>query len=301
MRTPQRTEIESAVERVRRVPSQHREYVHDVATARRTHGIPEDLLKELLDVGLPHGRANGTIAMDGLDLANVSFMLGLPSARAMALRGWATALRAARSEQAALYTLTVAPHCLDPGCEKACEFSIAPEVAGHFGTDGEIDAVTGCVVHRRAAGGSVLLPDEMRALTAQLASVEFHLLPPALQNDVGFLRSAQLADCPLAAEFLFREAGRRGFAARKSFGIFMAVPYSIPHMWIDLLVDGEWLPVDPLLLAMLASRGIIDAADWLPFRTLGGVAWRLHGEDVPLALHGGQKTTYSLPTMKQEV
>jgi hypothetical protein len=294
------SDIAALVERILRVPSQHREYRQSVEDANRVHGLSEDLVTDLLDAGFPHICLGGNVLMDSLDLANCSFRLKLPSARALALRACAAALRTSTSGLSEPYTLEIEPHCPDRGHRGPCHFRLAPEIVEHFGGRRGNDSFEYRKILHPARGVD-LLPEMMRELTFLLTDVEFHLLPRALHADLGFLSANGLADCPLAAEFLVRAAVDRGFTARKAFGVFLATPYAIPHLWLDLWIDREWVAVDPHLLRMLVERGVIDATEWPPYRTLSGATWRLYREDIPLVFHGDRWTAYSLPARRERV
>jgi hypothetical protein len=288
--------IHSVVERILRVPSAYRQYNQSAALARSAHGIPADVLSELLDSGIPHRVTGGTVYLDELDLANASFQLALPSARAMAQRSWVIALKSARSAPGSAYEVTFRPRCPDSGHSGTCNIGQPAEVAAALGRAAAPIPPAGVTIPFVTGRSSMLLPGLFHDLTAEMTGIDYHLLPAQLHEDIGFLRQARLADCPLAAEYLLHAAIEHGYEARKSFGVFVSIPFSIPHFWLELLIDGVWHAIDPHLIRMLRLRGLVEPDEWPVHRTLGGAAWRLADHDLPLALHNGVEIPCSLPT-----
>lgn len=288
--------IKAVIDRIGRIPQRYRQFNQTRAVAWAAHGIPADLLDDLLDAGLPYQMSEGAVLLDELDLANASFRLSLRSARAMALRSWVAALQSATAPTGRCYRVGLRPRCPDPGHCGPCEITQPGEVISVLGLNDAAMPSAGVSVAFNAAKTSILLPRSFRPLTEELADVEYHLLPPQLHDDVAFLAETRLADCPLAAEYLYRAALDRALPARKCFGIFVSVPFSIPHFWVELLVGGTWHAIDPHLIRMLTARGLVDPGTWPVYRTLGGAAWRLADRDVPLAMHNGAEIPCSLPT-----
>lgn len=290
--------IRAAVDRITRVPSRFRRYDQTAATARSAHGISTPLLEALLDNGMPHQSAHGALLFDALDLANASFHLALPSAHSMALRGWVSALRAASEATAVAYSISFRAQCPQPGHPGECTLTQPPQVTSVIGRSTGDFPPAEFSASFTANTASIMLPPLFRELTAELAEVEYHLLPNELHEDIGFLKHSGLADCPLATEFLLRVGSSRGYVVRKSFGILVSMPFSVPHFWVDLNIDGEWHAVDPHLLRMLSVRKLVDPDIWPAYRTLGGAAWRIADRDLPLALHNGHEIPCSLPTRR---
>src|SRR5450432_594411 len=126
--------IQSAVERIKRVPDAYRQCDQTATDAKRAHGISAGLLSDLLDGGIPHRvAADGGLYMDELDLANASSQLALPSARAMALRSWVVALKSARESSGCAYRVTFQPRCPEPGHSGVCHIGQPEEVASVIG------------------------------------------------------------------------------------------------------------------------------------------------------------------------
>jgi len=289
------------IHRISQVPSEYRVYDHTEAMAKSAHGISADLAAGLLDAGMPHEIRGGVLYFDELDLANASAQLRLPSARAMALRTWVVALKSAHRLNES-YEVTFGGRCPDPGHDGPCDLTQPVEVATALGRDGTEIPREGVTVRYTSKIASIELSAAYSELTSELADVRYHLLPPQLHEDLAFLARTGLADCPLAAEHLLKKALASGMSARKSFGVFVSVPFSVPHFWLELNVpDGSaggssWHAIDPHLIRMLTQRGLIDQRAWPPNRTLGGAVWRLADHDLPLAQHNGIEIPCSMPT-----
>lgn len=119
-------------------------------------------------------------------------------------------------------------------------------------------------------------------LLAELADYDFCWLRPPLEADLAFVRRTRLANCRSTAGLLVAEAPRLGVEARLAHGLLLAPPYSTPHNWAELRVDGEWVALDPLLLGLLARFAGLDAAAWPPPRSPGAILLRLTEPGTPL-------------------
>ncbi|MFJ3789438.1 hypothetical protein [Kitasatospora sp. NPDC090091] len=287
--------LRELVGRIGRVPDRYREFGQTAAEATWQHGIDEALLGTLTELGLPCRPGADGPRYDQLDLANVSLSLALPSARFMAMRGWAAAIRsAARASGATSYTVDVLPACPPGPREHDCNPAAAPllrEQPGFDGPAGGPFTLTRLVPARPAA-----VHPELAALTELVAAVHFHYLPAGLRQDVGFLREAALADCGLAATFLAEEALGLGLTARRSFGLFLSAPYSIAHSWLDVRVDDRWVSFDPHLVNLLTGWNLLPAEEWPSYRSIGEGAWRLADHEFVMAMHDGAETPVSFPT-----
>src|SRR5699024_6578453 len=90
------------------------------------------------------------------------------------------------------------------------------------------------------------------------------------------------------------EAARRGLEARFSFGVIVARPYSAPHCWAEVRVDGRWWPVDPLLVRLLQGWGGIDPAAWDENDSPAPLFRRLADDNTIVVSHRGVWASTSL-------
>jgi hypothetical protein len=285
--------LAEVLDRVLRVPDKFRVFAETGEDARRSHGIDAGLLATLTELGLPCRPASGGTRYDRLDLANVSLALRLPSARYMAMRGWSASIRGAASAEPVTYGLTVQPSC-PSGHDGPCLVEADPmlhDLPGYATAPGGAFRLT-----RQVRGGKTGEFPEIAAFADLVREVKFHLLPDELSDDNGFLRESGLADCELASTFLVGQAAAYGLTVRRSFGLFLAVPYSIPHHWIDIRLDGEWRQFDPHLLNFLTGQGLLPPGEWPAHRCVGDIAWRLGEDRFQIAGHPGRIASVSFST-----
>ncbi|MFD6326271.1 transglutaminase domain-containing protein [Streptomyces sp. NPDC058442] len=140
------------------------------------------------------------------------------------------------------------------------------------------------------------LPGAVRELLREVDGIGFFLLPEAVRWDPEFMWRTRMADCGGAAAWLVAEGARRGLAVRFSFGLLVARPYSTPHCWAEFLVDGVWVPVDPLLVRALNQWGGLDAGAFPPDGRPGALFHRLTDRFTKVVSHGGIWAHTSLPT-----
>ncbi|MFJ2095258.1 transglutaminase domain-containing protein [Streptomyces sp. NPDC087901] len=299
--------LRAIVERIRRVPDVYRVFRQDTRDAGWHHGIEPPLLEALMEAGLPFRRTGGTVRYDQLDLANASLALRMPSPRYLSMRGWSAAIRATANTPSTLtYEVEVKPSGRNG--DPAAGLGAAPTTDSRLEPAAPLLARPEC---GRSADGSVTLTrtvhgrstrvfPEAEAITNLVAPIHFHLIPPELRADLAFLAESRLADCALASTFLVREAGALGLRARRSFGLFLAAPYSIPHAWMELHIDGRWVSFDPHLLNLLCGWGLLPADAWPANRSIGEAAWRLAADEFVLATSGGVPTQLSFPTRARD-
>ncbi|MGA2321324.1 MAG: transglutaminase domain-containing protein [Solirubrobacteraceae bacterium] len=133
-------------------------------------------------------------------------------------------------------------------------------------------------------------------LLVDVASLDFCWLPESLSGDVEFTRQTRLSDCGNAALLLSMECARLGIASRTAYGLLLATPYSTPHSWVEIRVGDRWVPVDPLLLRLLAQYTTLDASAWPPIRSPGAVLLRLADQETAIVLADGRPLQASFRT-----
>jgi hypothetical protein len=282
---------QAAVERILRIPNRYRRFTVERPELPRRFGIGDALLAQLLDLGVPHADDR----FDRLDLENIGLALRLPCPRNTAMRWWARALSESRVDRSA-DTLLLRAWCPAPGHPGECGLTIAPELSGAVVAQGESEPAG--VWFKLSASRSELawvFGPPLTGLFERARSLEFHLLPPALNADLGFLASTGLADCQLATAFLVSKAADLGLPVRAASGIFIARPYPTEHHWIECRVDdGRWLAADPFLLNALRMWGIIDGPEWTIDWSPHSLLWRTGTPITRLVTHGGHRAPYLL-------
>src|SRR5204863_8078849 len=106
----------------------------------------------------------------------------------------------------------------------------------------------------------------------------------------------RLSDCGDAALLLAMECARLGIVSRTAYGLLLAVPFSTPHTWVEIRAGDRWIPLDPLLMRVLAQYTTLDASAWPPIRSPGAVLLRLAGHETPIVLADGRPLEASFPT-----
>lgn len=295
-------ELRRAVDAAVRIPDRHRVFAEPFARAVKFYRIPAPVLEALLDAGLPHLRHDGQFLLDRKDLENLLLALRFPSPQRAALGHMARALSAAPDGRPGPpRTLDIRARCPEPGHPGPCDFRLLDAVRESPHTTGTATQAPG---HHRAevslgAGGTAHLPPggPVDRIVAEAEKLTFHHLPAALAEDLGFLRDTGLADCRSASRHLVAVGAEAGLTVRPASGIFVSVPFSNLHSWIEVeTADGTWLPADPFFLTALARWDVLDAGTWPPHRSPLGVYWPLGPYERPLLTHGGAGAAASLVT-----
>ncbi|MCV2458431.1 transglutaminase domain-containing protein [Streptomyces sp. ICN988] len=286
--------LNDLVEKLGRVPDRYRHFTVTADEARWRHGVDADLLGALTDLGMRCDHVGGAARYDDLDLANASLSLRLPSPRSIVMRGWAAAIRTRAAARPTTYTVSVGALCQHGPADASCSIEASVHLRDHPGIIATGEGPLTLTHHVPAAKPQVY--PQLAPFTELIREVRFHLLPDGLRDDVGFLRETGLADCALASAYLVAEAHSRELVARLSYGLFLSAPYSIVHTWVDLHMDGQWVPFDPHLLNFLVGWGLIDADEWPPYRSIPGAACRLGEREFVLATHNGEVLPLSFPT-----
>src|SRR5699024_10645922 len=202
---------------LRRVPDTARRFSQDATVARRWHRLDVDLLEALLDAGLPTVGQGDARRFDAYDLSNAALWLGRPSIQRRAVKAWraslrynAVALRGPGADEApARYSVEVGANCPLPGHPGLCHFIILGPKGRHERLRDAYDrkSLDRWVLSMPPRGRH--LPGPVRELTAEIADVEFLMLPEAVRWDLAFLDRARVSDCGGTAAWLVAEAARR--------------------------------------------------------------------------------------------
>lgn len=286
--------VPEIIRKIRQVPDEVRRFAITAAAARSRHRVDAELLDELVIAGLPYVGSGERRLFDDYDVSNAALHLGLMSVQRMALRSWASGLRRNDGQELIRARVGLAPRCPFPGHAGDCTFEVLQPGGGRrvrTGSGNGTDVLD--TLEAELPGTWPDLPGPVRDLVAEVADLDFFLLPEVIRWDPEFMLSTRIADCGGVSRWLVDESDRRGLPARFSFGLLVILPYSTPHCWAEFLVDGRWVPVDPLLLGALRSLGL---SDWPTLRSTGAVVHRLTDRFTKLVSHTGVWADLSLPT-----
>jgi hypothetical protein len=279
-----------AVAAVARIPDRYRNFSVSAEKVARSYRIPDELLRQLLDLGLPHRGNVASITFDRNDLTSVVLNLRLNSPKRAAFQMMARALT--QNEARAARRITLQTYCPGRGHLGNCAFVLAPGVtqskelaAIRFPDDRHIQLE---LRPDGGPGGRLGFTASQRQLVEEVRRLEFHPLPFQLNQDLGFLAETSLADCRLAARFAAVRGEQLGVPVRAVTGLLLGRPVAARHFWVEFLADGEWWPADPFLLTTLARWKMLDATLWPPDLSIAGAVWRLDvGPDEPLLSDAG--------------
>jgi len=138
------------------------------------------------------------------------------------------------------------------------------------------------------------LPDlpSGRQLVFAATELTFNHLPAALAADLGFLCETRLADC----RHLVRVGTEAGLTVHPVSGLFLSVPFSNLHSWIEMEAAGRRLTAVPFFLTTRGRWGVLDPAEWPAERCPLGAYWPLGAYERPLLTHRETPVHVSLMT-----
>lgn len=290
-----RRALDALLPLILQVPDAHRRFEVDAATAAAEYQIDGPGIDTLVAAGLPSASGADGPLFDATDLRNVTTHLDPRSRGRKVLSWWFRELE--RPGADARYRMDYVARCPDPGHDEPCRYRLAvPEDDWHE-------------THAPAAGGvlhSVTfdrprtwpeLPAALLDLLAETRHIRFLWLPETLREASDFVRDTGIGDCIGVAHLLVEEAGSRGLTARFSYGRSLTPPISASHSWAEFLVDGYWVPVDPVLLDVLRQWGVAGP-QWHRNRSLGAILGRVGAERRDLVAHAGEPIQAKFPTYR---
>lgn len=269
------------------IPDSARGFSLPVSEVERRFRLTPEVLDYLVARGLPTRHRDGGPHFDYLDIRNTALQLGFGPAAQAARRFWSAGLNAPAGRPTR-YEIYYQGACPDRGHAPICHYRIAAPggrparvslPAGHTGAL--------LTVEVSLDNDWQPFPAEWREVLHLMDDLDFMYLPRALRLDLDFVRQTGLCDCVGGAEIIVREGRRRGLPVRRSHGLIMTPPYSTRHDWAEFLVDGRWMPVDPLLVRSMTRWGMLDPAAWPIHRSPGAILVRLTPHRQPLVTHDG--------------
>ncbi|GHJ18647.1 hypothetical protein [Streptomyces albus] len=182
--------LQEAVDRVLRVPDEHRTFTKDAAFAEETWAIGPGLLEALLDHGLPHRGPAGRRRFERTDLHSISTYLNLPSPYFRALARKARAMdEAARSGEPHRHRLELTAQCAGPGHAAPCAFEPVPGLAAHSVPGSLRHTAPGTfTVEARLPSDTYVFDDDRSELLSLVADWELYVLPDGVIEDEDFSR-----------------------------------------------------------------------------------------------------------------
>lgn len=290
--------VAAIVDRIRRVPDAYRRFDQDEATALRVFRLDQQLLAEAVGHGLPFRSSDDGLRYDELDLTNLSLSLRLPSPRYLAMHQWPAAIRAAASPEAMHYEVDISARCSAPDTGHVCDARLADPLRE---AGARLDARTrkgSLTVAYAADTPSGSAPPELGELFDELDDLHFHVLPIELYGDVEFAKATSLANCELASRLLVQRGRESGWDTRRSFGLLLSTPFSIPHFWAEFRLEDRWVAFDPHTITSLRRWGLLDPSTCRN-QAVNAAVLRVGEEWVDLIEDQGRPVTESLLTRRR--
>jgi hypothetical protein len=285
--------LEKIIQRIRIVPDQYREFTEGEKEVARIHKIPEDLLPEMLDLGLPCRASGSGYRFDNTDLENVALSLHFRCPRYIAMQWWARSLNEIVADEPLEFSLRITAKCPRVGHPGPCIFYASSDIRRAVTANSLAVSKTGVVTgHVRLPMKTVTLGDTYTELFDRLAGLTLHIFPESMPVESWNAYETGLADCRIAARILVQGAAEFGLRARPASGFFMASPFPMRHVWVEFEIAGSWVTADPFLLQSLERWGIVDGKEWPVHRSPPGLLWRLLSSDdidTPLVFHTGEE------------
>lgn len=284
------SELGQWIAKLRQIPNDSREFAVDLRRAKLEFGIGTARAEELMARELPHEVIDGEPHFATTDLHFIGLRLGCAVNYLSTLRTWVASLTA--SQAAIRPSLEV--NYLSYASEGTAVEVLAPALGwmrGQVGSDR--------IVGRFEAAPKTQWPTAnpaLKEILLDISSLDFCWVPKSLVRDVQFTRETRLSDCAAASFLLADKCAHIGVLARTAFGLLLAVPFSITHSWVEVSVGDDWLPLDPLLLGLLARHSNLDPELWPPTRSPGGVLLRLADQETPIVMANGERLGLSIPT-----
>jgi hypothetical protein len=188
-------EISALLGRLRTIPDAARRYSVPMSHARARYGVPADLLRRLLDAGLPVRRRCGTLLLDRHDLMNTSLQLATGGLARLSGSSWAAAFDPGPGPPAAR-EMEYRAACPASGHEHRCRFQLALPDEEHREVGSSAGGGLGFTLTVRPRTDWPEAPRQLRPVLAEMTGLRFMRLPPALQRDLGFVARHGIADCP---------------------------------------------------------------------------------------------------------
>jgi transglutaminase superfamily protein len=264
----------------------HRARVFSLGTEEaRTRLRVRPRLLALLEAGGFTQWREGQSYFDVHDVINVELESGGGPLTWSILRLWPKLLNSLEAAGPVAYEVGFDAECPSPGHPGGCDFAVRlPDGRALPASPpaGAGEPLARLVVERPGAWPE--LPGAARDIIGEMSGIRFIRLPLHVPWDMdAFVTRTGLADCGVFARLMAERANSRGVAMRPAFGLMLTPPVAIEHNWVEVAVDGTWVPIDPLMISALVARDVLDRKAWPAHRSPGTTLLRLAAEYTPVA------------------
>ena len=253
-----------AVETLRPVPERYFAPTLDVAEAARQLGCVTDVVEELVRAGLQSTDSADGPLLDYHDVMNVG--MAARTGRSLPEQAERRCMRMAAGDprkwiEPRTWRVRLGAPCTEPGCAGAVPTPPAPGLLGgelleYQPSDAaahEADAVVitrGNLDEPRTRAVREVYDEVLSGLTTD--TYRYSWLPHALRAEPAKAAELGMVDCVIAAWIMQQHAEAAGLEARTRKGYLIGL-VGVEHAWTEVLEEGRWLPLDPIL-AFLALR-----------------------------------------------
>ena len=279
----------ASIAKVNRIPVNYKTHECAVDDAGNRYAVNEQLLADLLDLGLSHTLKDGQLFVEDNDLWTISLDLKLRNPHTRQLKFFTQFLNATKKDGSSTYSFSAPPTCPRPGHAGPCSFEFESSMSRQVRLGGVTPTIqfAGQPIADAYDFGESIAP-----LVSEAERLQFYKVPDELASDMKFLAETSLASCRSAALWLLRVAAQHGIDARLARGLFVSVPYSTSHLWLEIRTAGEWRHADPFFLHSLAHWDVVDLSEWPLARTPQHVLLHLASgpadQYIPMVWHQGE-------------
>ena len=254
--------------RLRQIPRDAGDYTFDAQDALTQFGLGEPELEALRRAGLHGQSADGEHTYAPYDLHYIGLRRGLAQDVLAGINLWRASLERLVDARGARIHVTYVPKLPDE-TQQVDGRVVLPGAPNHPVKLRHLTPIAEFTATQSATWPA--LPDNVAAIVDEVASIEFCLLPARLVGDTALARQIGLAECWTGLKLVVEACRRIGRRARIAHGLMVALPFSTPHTWAEVEVDGIWTPVDPLIIDLMRRWGGLDPAAWPHHRSPGAM------------------------------
>ncbi|MGB2710979.1 MAG: hypothetical protein WBC33_05630 [Conexibacter sp.] len=260
------------------IPRRDSDYSYSATDAFHHFNVDAETLGAMRRAGLSVDGPSGQDLYTRFDLHYLGIRLGFARQHLWAIGLWRRSLDRFSSRAATQVRVTYVPQMPD----------VPAGAVGDVMLDGGVRRRVqllhnepACVIEPIMIRDWPAIPADIVSVLQEVASYEFCLMPPRLRGDTAMARDLQLLECWTAAKLIVDACEDLGHEAHIAHGLMIVLPFSNPHTWAEISVDGIWTPVDPLMITMMQRHATLDVQRWPCHRSLGPLLARMVVAEAP--------------------
>jgi hypothetical protein len=266
-------------------------------TGGRPFGFSRDDLLTLACEGLPHLCVDGRRWFRWGDLHYLGVRLGTARPYLLNVTLWARALTELSAHERTMIEVDYVPQLgREHGGHVAGRVAL-PDGPKQLTLRSGVVASTARVFQR---GRPDPVAPALRTLLTSFEHLQLYVIPESLRTHGVALAGLGLCDCESAARLLVDAAAREGFEARLAYGLLVSFPFSTPHGWAEVCVEGRWTAIDPLTANVIRDFGPEQSQAVGTYACLGAILMRVDTEPVALVSVDGRSVEATYPTRRAQ-